>query len=266
MRRIALTVRADAVEDVLDRLLPLLPQGVHPADVDDGVELAIYGGDVPGDRLETLAGDALLAIDEQDAPDDPRERRRRFGRTWEVGGRFVVRPPEAPESSGALPELVIDSPAGAFGTGAHPTTRMCLELLLELEPAGALADWGCGTGVLAIAAARLGWAPVAACDWEAASVAATRENAALNGAPGIAVTRADLRRGEGPWAPTVLANLVRPLLLEVAAGLTRPPGRMILSGLLREEADEVAAAFARHGLAERDRRHGGEWSALLLER
>ena len=83
--------------------------------------------------------------------------------------------------------------------------------------------------------------------------------------PGIAVARADLRRGEGPWAPTVLANLVRPLLLEVAAGMTRPPERMILSGLLREEADEVAAAFARHGLRERDRRHGGEWSALLLE-
>ena len=86
MRRIALTVRADAVEDVLDRLLPLLPQGVHPADVDDGVELAIFGGDVPRDRLETLAGEALLAVDEQDAPDDPRERRRRFGRTGRSGG------------------------------------------------------------------------------------------------------------------------------------------------------------------------------------
>ena len=103
MRRIALTVRADAVEDVLDRLLPLLPQGVHPADVEDGVELAIFGGDLPRDRLETLAGEALLAIDEQDAPDDPRERRRRFGRTWEVGGRFVVRPPEAPESTAGCP-------------------------------------------------------------------------------------------------------------------------------------------------------------------
>ena len=64
----------------------------------------------------------------------------------------------------------------------------------------------------------------------------------------------------------MLANLVRPLLLEVAAGMTRPPERMILSGLLREEAGEVAAAFARHGLRERDRRHGGEWAALLLER
>ena len=155
MRRIALTVRADAVEDVLDRLLPLLPQGVHPADVDDGVELAIFGGDAAArPSARRLAGDALLAVDEQEAPDDPRERRRRFGRTWEVGGRFVVRPPEAPASAGGLPELVIDSPAGAFGTGAHPTTRMCLELLLDLEPGGGFADLGCGAGVLAIAAGR----------------------------------------------------------------------------------------------------------------
>ena len=101
-------------------------------------------------------------------------------------------------------------------------------------------------------------------DAQMASVEATRDNADVNGAPGIAVTRADLRREEGPWAPTVLANLVRPLLLEVAAGMTRPPERMILSGLLREEAAEVAAAFARHGLREQDRRHGGEWAAVLL--
>ena len=74
----------------------------------------------------------------------------------------------------------------------------------------------------------------------------------------------DLRRAEGPWAPTVVANLVRPLLLEVAAVMTRPPERLIASGLLREEAGEVAAAFARHGLREADRRHGGEWAALLL--
>jgi ribosomal protein L11 methyltransferase len=173
-----------------------------------------------------------------------------------------VRPPwEAP---GEGLELVID-PGQAFGTGAHHTTRLCLELLLDRDPGGALADWGCGTGVLAIAAARLGWAPVHACDVDAAALAATRANAAVNGVRDIAVTRCDLRRGEGPWAPTVVANLVRPLLLEVAAGLTRPPERLVVSGLLREEADEIAGAFARHGLRETDRRHSGEWSALLLE-
>ena len=119
--------------------------------------------------------------------------------------------------------------------------------------------------MLAIAAARLGWDPVLACDWEAASVEATRENAAVNGVPGIAVERLDLRRAEGPWAPVVVANLIRPLLLDVAGRMTRPPRTLIVSGLLREEADEVGAAFARHGLRESARRDGGEWSALRLD-
>ena len=133
---------------------------------------------------------------------------------------------------------------------------------MELEPHGALADWGCGSGVLAIAAAKLGFAPVTGCDVEAASVAATEDGARDNGVE-VEVSRCDLRREPGPYAPTVTANLVRPLLLEVAAHLERPPERMILSGLLRHEADEVSAAFAAH--REVARREGGEWSALLLE-
>jgi ribosomal protein L11 methyltransferase len=96
-------------------------------------------------------------------------------------------------------------------------------------------------------------------------VDATRENAEVNGVPGIAVTRCDLRREAGPWAPTVVANLVRPLLLDVAGVMTRPPARLIVSGLLREEGDEVAAAFGRHGLRETGRRMGGEWCALRLD-
>ena len=76
---------------------------------------------------------------------------------------------------------MIESAAGAFGTGAHPTTRMCLELLLALEPGGPFADLGCGAGTLAIAAARLGWEPVLAVDHEPQSVAATQRNAARNG-------------------------------------------------------------------------------------
>ena len=76
--------------------------------------------------------------------------------------------------------------------------------------------------MLAIAAARLGFAPVLACDWETASVDATRENALVNGVPEVAVERVDLRREPGPWAPTVVANLVRPLLLDVAAVMEAP--------------------------------------------
>jgi ribosomal protein L11 methyltransferase len=269
--RLALRVaRADA-ETVLAELLELVPGGLEEREIgDEAVEFVLYGapGELPAlPDLRAAAGGALVDVSTSEVPDDWSERWKAFHRPVDVSWRFRrlrVRPPWEPALAREGIDLVID-PGQAFGTGAHHTTRLCLELLLELEPAGPLADWGCGTGVLAIAAARLGFDPVLACDWEAASVEATRENAAINGAPGIDVTRVDLRREPGPWAPTVLANLVRPLLLEVAALMTRPPRTLIASGLLREEADEVAAAFAHHGLVERDRRHGGEWSALRLE-
>ena len=119
--------------------------------------------------------------------------------------------------------------------------------------------------MLAIAAARLGYAPVLAVDVEPASLEASAVNAERNGAE-IEVRRVNLRREPAPWAPTVTANLVRPLLLDVARLLERAPERLIMSGLLREEADEVVAAFGAHGLVEGQRRFGGEWAAVLLDR
>jgi ribosomal protein L11 methyltransferase len=190
-----------------------------------------------------------------------------------------VRPPwEAPrERSGApVRELVID-PGQAFGTGAHATTRLCLELLLELTcseaAAGPLLDVGTGSGVLAIAAAALGYEPVLGLDHERESVHAASENALVNGVQ-IEVRRFELRSQALPWmdghaapdAPlVVLANLLRPLLLELAATMPSAPAHMIISGLLCEEADEVAAAFVqRLGMHERLRRSGGEWAAVWL--
>jgi ribosomal protein L11 methyltransferase len=269
--RLAVRVaRADA-EAVLAELLALAPSGLEEREVgDDAVEYVLYGapGELPAlPDVRAAVGGALVDVSTSEIPDDWSERWKAFHRPVDVSWRFRrlrVRPPwEAPVAGDGI-DLVID-PGQAFGTGAHHTTRLCLELLLELEPAGALADWGCGSGVLAIAAARLGFDPVIACDWEAASVEATRENAAVNGVPDIAVERVDLRSTEGPWAPTVIANLVRPLLLDVAAVMERPPRTLIVSGLLREEAAEVVAAFARHGLREAERRSGGEWTAVRLE-
>jgi ribosomal protein L11 methyltransferase len=270
--RLAVRVaRADA-EVVLAELLELVPSGLEERDAGpDAIEYVIYGapGEVPDlGELRAAAGPALVDVVTSQVPDDWAERWKAWHRPVDVSWRFKrlrVRPPWEPPLDGAGLELVID-PGQAFGTGAHHTTRLCLELLLGLEPGGALADWGCGTGVLAIAAARLGFAPVLACDNDPNALAATLANAAANDVGDIAVERADLRRAPGPWAPTVCANLVRTLLLEVAARLERPPQRLIASGLLREEADEVAVAFAARGLRETDRRVGGEWAALLLAR
>jgi ribosomal protein L11 methyltransferase len=266
MQRIALTVRAEAVEEVLDGLLPLLPQGVHPTELGDEVELAIYGDELPErGELEVLAGEALLAFDQQDAPDDRVERRRRFGRTWEIAGRLVVRPSDAPPGRAGVPELVVDSPAGAFGTGAHPTTRMCLELLLEIEPGGPFADLGCGAGVLAIAAARLGWAPVFAVDHEPRSVEATRRNAERNGVA-LEALQLDLLEVAPPPAPTIAANVPPAIHDRIAAGLAPAVIHVIVSGVIGADLEDVLTAYAQAGLAPIDERGGSGWRAVLLER
>ena len=279
MIRLALRVRCQDAEIALAELLELAPSGVEERDLGDVVEYAVYGapGELPTlPDLRARAGGALVEITTEELPDGWDERWKAFHRPVEVhaGGRALrVRPPwEPPLCEGSVEELVID-PAQAFGTGAHHTTRLCLQLLLEMiepGPPGACVDLGCGSGVLAIAAARLGWAPVLGIDNEAESVRATLDNAAVNGVT-VGVRMHDLLRdGPAPAAPIVLANLLRGLLLHIAEdgfadGVL--PERMVASGLLAHEADEVSEAFAqRLGLRETARRHGGEWAALLLER
>jgi ribosomal protein L11 methyltransferase len=262
--RLAVRVAREHAEPVLAELIDLMPAGVEERDVDSGtVEYVLYGaaGELPAlPELRAVAGGGLVDVTTSELADDWDERWRSFHVALDVGA-LRIRPPWEPARDGAL-DVVID-PGQAFGTGSHATTRLTLELLSTLAPAGALADWGCGSGVLAIAAAKLGWSPVLACDHDPASVAATSAGAAVNGVA-VDVARCDLRRGEGPEAPTVLANLVRPLLLEVARTLTRVPERLIASGLQPEEVDEVVAAFARHGLRESRRREGGGWAAVEL--
>jgi ribosomal protein L11 methyltransferase len=268
---IRLSVRVDRAhaEPVLAELLALSPAGLEERDLDAAtVEYAIYGapGELPAlPELRAAAGSALVDVSTTEVPDG--QDWRDWHRPLDVrgaAGAIRVRPPWAEPLPGAH-DVVIE-PGQAFGTGGHPTTRLCLELLADLPPSDALADWGSGSGILAVAAAKLGWAPVSACDVEAESVAATRAAAVANGVELAAVERCDLRAGPGPSAPTVVANLVRPLLLDVAARLERVPERLIASGLEAGEADEVIAAFARHGLREVARRDGDGWTAVLLAR
>ena len=268
MIRLAVRVaRADA-EIVLAELLELAPAGVEEVDRGDDVEYAVYGapGELPAlPALRAAAGAALVDITTTEVADDWDERWRSFHKPVTIGERLHVRPPWAQAPGPGLLDIAID-PAQAFGTGAHDTTRLCLEALLELEPHGALLDLGCGSGVLAIAACKLGWQPVLGLDHEAESVEAARDNATANGVA-VEARRYDLLRdGPPPSAPTVVANLLRPLLLHVAEqGFHgERPRVLIASGLLAHEADEVSAAFARHGLHERARGHGGEWAALTL--
>ena len=264
--RLAVRVPRAQAELVAAELLVLSPAGLEERDVDaDTVELAIYGapGELPDvGALRAAAGYALVHVSTTEVADDWAERWREWHRPLDVGP-LRVRPPWEPPRAGAL-DVVIE-PGQAFGTGAHPSTRLSLELLVALPAAGPLADWGCGSGILALAAARLGFAPVVACDVEPESVAATRAAAVAHGLA-VKVSRCDLRRAPGPPAPTVTANLVRPLLLEVAERMERPPERLIASGLAHDEAGDVVDAFARHGLRPGARRDGEGWSAILLVR
>jgi len=279
--RLALRVDRAHAEVALAELLELAPGGVEEVDLGAaGVEYAVYGppGELPAlPDVRAAVGGALVEVRTDELPDDWSERWKRFHRPLVLDGPagpwLAVRPPwEAP--IGAAVELVVD-PGQAFGTGAHATTRLCLELLLELADGaapvrGPLLDLGCGSGVLAIAAAKLGCAPVIAADHDPLAVEAARANATANGVA-LDVRRADLRADPIPAAPTVLANLLLPLLLDYAAALgtgraPEPPRTLIASGLLTHEADEVAAAFAPHGLREHARRERGEWAALLLTR
>lgn len=294
MIRLAVRVAGAQAELVLAELLELAPAGVEELAGEGGtVEYAVYGapGELPRlPDVRALVGEALVEISTSEIPDDWHERWKQFHQPVLIAsppgaraGRPLpalhVRPPwEAARAAGsqAVREIVID-PGQAFGTGAHASTRMCLELLLELAalqpPAGPLLDVGCGSGVLAIAAAALGFDPVLGLDHEQESVDATRENAAVNGVE-VEVRRFDLRRQSLPWLggaearaaqPVVLANLLRPLLLELAAAMPSAPAHLIASGLLKAEVDELVGAFAaRLGLRERERRCGGEWAAVWL--
>jgi ribosomal protein L11 methyltransferase len=245
---------------VLAALLELAPAGVEQVDHEGLVEYALYGapGELPAfPDGEAEVGGVRVRVRGERVPDDWAERWRAFHEPVLVADRLWVRPPWRDARPGAL-DLVID-PGQAFGTGAHPTTRLSLELMLELEPAGSFADLGCGSGVLAIAATKLGFGPVTAVDNEAAAVEATRENAAANGVALERVERLNLREQDPPAARTVAANLARPLLLQLAGRVEADS--LIVSGLLEEEADEVSEAFSAR---EQARLTEAGWAALLL--
>lgn len=266
MIRLAVRVDSERAELVLAELLELAPGGVEERDPGDGtIEYAVYGapGEVPAlPDLTAAAGGALVDISTEEVAEDWEERWREFHRPLVIDTRLTVRPPWEPPATTEL-EIVID-PGRAFGTGAHATTRLCLELMLELgSRGGSFVDLGCGSGVLAIAAARLGFDPVLALDYEPAAIEATGENAARNGVE-LEIRRLDLRTEPVPAADTAAANLMAPLLLDWARLPGELPARVIASGLLEHEGDAVADAFGERGLREIERRSGGGWIALLL--
>jgi ribosomal protein L11 methyltransferase len=268
--RLAVRCRPELAEDALSALLDLAPGGVEEEKGEGYVEYAIYGwpGELPElPALEAAAGDGLVDVTVEKIPDDWADRWRDFHHPIEVGGRLRVRPSWVDDGAEAAVEVVID-PGRAFGTGAHATTRLCLELLLELADTGeardGLVDLGTGSGVLAIAAAKLGWDPVGGCDHEPGALEAAAANARLNGLE-IELSRVDLRREPPPMAPTLTANLTLDLLRRVAGAIAaggERPRHLVCSGLLDRQAEEVRERFQAAGMTEQKRLTDGDWVAI----
>jgi len=236
-----------------------------------------------GERMDALRA-RLLIIDQwfagvctvepvlERVPDED------WGRRWrehyapvEIGRSMLVRPPWSNPGAGPRHEVII-APGMAFGTGTHFTTTACIEALedtLQGRPGATVLDVGTGTGVLALAAVRLGASTVAAFDTDRTAVAVARENVSLNDAGDRVRLWAGELAGETGSYDVVLANLLAPLLVRMATELcarVAPGGVLIVSGLLVEQQDEVVAAFSQAGMAVANRRSDGEWVALELRR
>ncbi len=307
MIRLAVRCSPDQADLVLAELTVLAPNGVEEERGPGFVEYAIYGGEgeLPElGEIDAVVGEGRVEVTSTEVPDDWADRWRDFHKPVLVGGRLWLRPSWEPPRPDTI-DLIVD-PGRAFGTGAHPTTRLCLELLLEVAqesaPSGGgnlgpLTDLGTGSGVLAICAAKLGYSPVSAYDHEPSALEATDLNAKANEVHLSHLQRLNLRESLPPLAPTVVANMTAPILKAVAAQLPKlggdpgdpqpnlpavvrarvprspatpspsaSPATLICSGILPAELDEVAAAFVPSGLVETDRRRDGDWAALLLRR
>ncbi|MGA9857484.1 MAG: 50S ribosomal protein L11 methyltransferase [Solirubrobacteraceae bacterium] len=266
MREVVLRLRADALDVVLDRILPLVPGGVRERQLDrEEIELRMRGEALPElAAFRRALGPLRVAISESSVSDDFRQRRLADYRPDVIGGRLVVRPPWAPAAAAGLIEIVLEEGA-AFGAGTHPTTSTCLELLLRQAAGGSFADLGCGSGVLAILAARLGWSPVTALDLQPDSVTTAGYNASANGVE-ITARSADLLTEPPPACDAFAANV--PVAVHGALAAvwhqTGPPRSGLASGFGPDRADTVAAAYAACGLAEGARHIRDGWVVAEL--
>jgi ribosomal protein L11 methyltransferase len=251
VRRLAFRVPEADKEAVLDALLPLLPAGVREQEEPGGwVEVSSCAGALPERAaLEAAAGRALDDFAEEDVPADWRARRALFGGGGVlVRDRVLIRSPWDPPAPAGVADVVVERRGSAFGSGSHPTTQMCVALMLDLEPAGGAADLGCGVGTLAIAAAKLGWAPVVAVDRVPVAVEVARENVARN-AVAVECAVADLAVDDVPLAALLLVNAPPPVHARVAAAVTPAVRHVIVSGIVAHEADAVLAGYGAAGYA-----------------
>ena len=242
-------VPPERAEEARAELLGFATHGFEERDLPGELELAVYGGLEVEEALRASFGEVSSERVEPGWEDNWRT----FHRPVEIG-RLWVGPPWEEAREGLLP-VVID-PGRAFGTGAHPTTRLCLELLQELEPASLL-DVGCGSGVLAIAAAKLGFAPITALDNDPEAIEATLASAEANGVS-LDVRLADVLADSPPPAEVAVCNISFPFMEALAPRLeckTLLASGFLVSDELRLDGYQVVSRYEQL-----------EWAAVLADR
>lgn len=229
----------------------------------DDVETAVRAtAELAGIEV-TLSRDTLPAADWSEAW-------KRFFHVEHITDRITIRPSWEDYAAREGEVVITLDPGMSFGTGKHPTTRACLEFLDTLavgDLSRPVLDMGCGSGILSIAAKKLGFTHVRGFDYDADAVVVAKENAALNEVVVPYETR-DLANNLDQGA-VILANILGPVLIEYAAEVTcavLPGGALVASGILDSLYPEVKAAFEKYGLQEVSSRLIGEWRSGLFTR
>ncbi len=187
-----------------------------------------------------------------------------------IGRRTVIVPSWRDYQPAAGDVVITLDPGMAFGTGLHPTTRLCLAALEDLvRPGDRVLDLGTGSGILAIAAARLGAVSIDALDTDGVAVRVAAANVEANGLSAAVTVRQGSLAAGTPAYDLVVANIIASVLRDLAAALAsavRPGGLLLASGIIQERESEVAAAFTSAGLTVRERHAEGDWVALTCSR
>jgi len=269
-------VAVDAVESVSDELFALGASGIEERDGSTMQRAGVGEGCVTLVASFADDADATRAVGQLDPSFNPRvehvvgdawrEGWREFFKPARVGRRLIVRPPWEPFAISGDDVLLTLDPGLAFGTGTHETTRLVLaQIDARVKPGDRVLDVGCGSGILSIAAALLGARDIIAIDIDDDSVTVTTDNAQKNGvADRITVSRTPVEQVVDRFV-FVVANIETRVLVPMAPALSSrvaAGGTLVLSGILRDQADQVRAAYAAMELIEQQSE--GEWTTLVF--
>lgn len=217
-------------------------------------------------RIYDLAADSLIELKTREVPD--RDWLAEWKKAWQPveTGRFVIAPPWSEVKDAPARIVIRIEPGMAFGTGTHETTRLCLKAIERYFRGGSFLDVGTGTGILAIAAAKLSpGARIEACDTDAAAVEIARENARLNDVGNQIEFHAGSVTEQTPSADLVCANLTAPVIVELLPSLLGATcGRLVLSGILAEQRELVQSRLLELGADSFEIEQDGEWIALVV--